>query len=709
MFYILLSLLAYLTGLQVQLNELRLLSRGYNYRIQPAQWITYAATLLGIGLFITDLLTISPLSWIILWISSLLITAIIEWILARLSPTHASTSFCIRIAFIITLGYATERIGTPSLFPFFLAGCYVRNSPFGVVHGKPLFIAHRFHRKPIGNVVRPRTTRQEATALPHINVTEHGILPNSKKDVIDDVQALIDHIGEQGGGCLFFPKGRYLFNLHGQKRFLQINHSHITLEGETDEQGNLLTEFVNGGTTIEGHRNPWLSPFFITTGETLQPSNQFWGLNFKRPLPTHKESSSLSDPGSDGKILTPPFLTHITADAPAGTTLLHVSDSSHIGRYVLLGMYNTTPDGNLIKELLGVETLREEWLTARRAGPEEAPSFQWLVEVKRIVDTQTIELACPLWRDCLMTYKPALFHAEMLEDIHIRHLNIHSRWNGLFRHHGFPLYYTIGQTQEMDYGWNAINMKRCAYSSVEDVEFKDFTNPVYVQDSYAVDVHSVKIKGYDGHQGLKMYCHTSNCHFHHIDFYCHFADMMGGEGNAYGNTFSDIRYLNPNFKPVDFDFHGFPEGPMSPPAYNLFSHIEGFRYIKSAGAIHNLPSCATHNAWSDIVTEGEHHGVPLFYAMTYRVKSGLFRIITAVGFTVAKVQKKRKFSPSFLLRTFRDKLADIDRVGIPQKEHDQFFPYSFIHNIQTTANLRLIKNQTIVVTQKSLPKEEPVR
>ena len=95
--------------------------------------------------------------------------------------------------------------------------------------------------------------------------------------------------------------------------------------------------------------------------------------------------------------------------------------------------------------------------------------------------------------------------------------------------------------------------------------------------------------------------------------------------------------------------------------------------------------------------------------MTYRVKSGLFRIITAVGFTVAKVQKKRKLSPSFLLRTFRDKLTDIDRVGIPQKEHDQFFPYSFIHNIQTTANLRLIKNQTIVVTQESLLKEEPIR
>ena len=55
------------------------------------------------------------------------------------------------------------------------------------------------------------------------------------------------------------------------------------------------------------------------------------------------------------------------------------------------------------------------------------------------------------------------------------------RWNGLFHHHGLSLYYSVAQAQEMDYGWNAINMKRVAHSTVEDVEIKDFTNPLYVQ------------------------------------------------------------------------------------------------------------------------------------------------------------------------------------------------------------------------------------
>ena len=138
----------------------------------------------------------------------------------------------------------------------------------------------------------------------------------------------------------------------------------------------------------------------------------------------------------------------------------------------MLGLYNTSLDGNLIKDILGVEKLRPEWKTALRAGVEEAPSYQWLVEVSRIVDGNTIGLARPLLRSCDMVYEPAVFNVAMLENITIGNLRLNSKWNGMFRHHGFPLYYSIAESQEMDYGWNAINMERVVHAKVYNLEIE---------------------------------------------------------------------------------------------------------------------------------------------------------------------------------------------------------------------------------------------
>ena len=273
-----------------------------------------------------------------------------------------------------------------------------------------------------------------------------------------------------------------------------------------------------------------------------------------------------------------------------------------------------------------------------------------------------------------MQYEPAIFNVDMLEDIHIRHLRISSRWNGLFHHHGLPLYYSVTQAQEMDYGWNAINMKRVAHATVEDVEVKDFTNPLYVQDSREVTVEHVDVKGYDGHQGIKVYCHTCDCVFQHIDFHCHFADMMGGEGNAYANVFRDISYRNPVFKPVDFDFHGFSEGPMSPPAYNVFERVRGFRYIKGAGAVFMQPASGVGNVWRDVTFVGGRKGEQPYYALSYRVKSGIEKYVTALGYTLVMMLKRKNHSLAFAQQTFKDKLKSIDQMSIPKEQHGQFFP-----------------------------------
>ncbi len=703
----LIAIAAFLIGFQIELRELRLLTGRYNYRIQAAQSVTFLATLLAIGGMIWNCFGNIPHT-ILFSAGVFLLVAVSEWILTRMNPSRALFSWGFRIAGIILLSSLITRFSSEiQVVPFLLAGLYLRNSPFAIPHGKKMGLAYAFQRKLVIKKDFPQDEQPldpencfagnqhfQASELPLYQVTDYGLKPDSPEDQLELLQQMIDQIGEQGGGRVFFPRGKYYFN-KGKGRFIQINHSHITLEGETDQQGKPQAILINCGPTSEGHKAPWLSPFFITTGEQIQPSNEFFGLQFRKRKKVFSQSNSLSDPGSDGEILTPQFITRITQPACKGDVLLHVESTVGVERYVMLGLYNTTSDGNLIKEILGTSSLRPEWTTALRAGEEEAPSYQWLVEVEAILDEHTLRLTRPLLRDCQMEYEPELFNVEMLEDVSIRNLQLESMWNGTFRHHGFPIYYSIAQSQEMDYGWNAINMKRVAHGEISNLIISNFSNPIYVLDSRNITTRDLVIRGYDGHQGIKIYQHACDCLFTHITFLCHFADMMGGEGNAYGNIFSHIRYLNPVFKPVDYDFHGFTEGPMSPPADNLFHDVTGFRYIKSAGAIYNLPSCAQNNAWHHIITEGEKRGDILFYAMTYRQKKGLLRFITAVGFTVAMVQKNHRINPAHLLKTYREKLKSIDETGVPERLHYQFFPNSYIDGIITTSDLSNLDHETI--------------
>lgn len=680
---ILLAVVMVLLSAQVQISELRLLTGHYNYHLRGAQRLSFVSLLLVVAVLLGACLSqgihLLELTESVL---ALFTWRISEWMLARWTPRKIAYSSVYRLMVISALSILFSFLGVFSLLPFVFVGLSFRNSPLGTVHGKPFWLAYHLGCRQVS----VKDDRQSPPSAPVYDVTHYGIQPDTGHDVTVQVQQLIDDVGGKGGGVVFFPRGRYLFNQSGGGAFLQLNHSHVTLEGEVDEHGRLVSELVICNPTVRGKKNPWLSPFFITTGEKIQPSNQFWGLDFKHPKSVCMESSSLSDPGSDGRILTAPFATKVVESSPAGSYKLKVEDSGRVGKYVLLGMYNTTADGNLIKELLGVDTLRQEWKTALRAGDECAPSFQWLVEVSRVVDSHTIELVRPLICDCQKKYEPAIFNVDLLKDIHIRNLHLNSRWNGLFHHHGLPLYYSVGQAQEMDYGWNAINVKRTVHSTIENVLISNFTNPLYVQDSREVTVRNVTVNGYDGHQGIKVYCHTCDCLFENIDFYCHYADMMGGEGNAYANVFRNVRYLNPTFNPVDFDFHGFSEGPMGPPAYNVFEQVEGFRYIKGAGAVYMQPACATHNVWRDIDTAGERRGEQLYYAQSYRVRPWYEKMATAAGYTIVMMMKRKKHSFSFAKATFTAKLADIDRMGIPRKKHNMFFPGSHLERINTTAS-----------------------
>lgn len=631
------AVIAWLAGIQVGHRDFVLLSGRYRYRMGLAQVVSYCALVAVVSM--SCVWTTGLWATVLLSAAGVVVSFLTEFALSRLNAHALWVTLAGRLLAVAAMAAAMVACGTPTVLPCALMGWYVRNSALGVVHRNPFVLACRLRREgPSADGVATTECeipasmpdfshagchREATQATLVIDVTRHGVVPDTGEDMLDALQALIDKVGQDGGGTLYFPRGEYLFNCRGQKRFLQVNHSHVTLEGELDAAGRPLARMVNCGSLERGHAQPWLSPFFITTGEKIQPSNQFWGLQFGNWRRKEMKSDSMSDPGSDGSLLTPPPVTVVTAPSRQGEDVLHVADSACVGRYILLGLYNADEEASLLKDILGQPQLRPEWEAAMRAGAERAPSFQWLVQVKRIVDAHTIQLTQPLWRDCDLTNSPVICNVDMLEDITIRNLKLSSRWNGLFRHHGHRHYYTVRQAQEMDYGWNGINLKRVAHALVENVVIENFTNPLCVTDSRNATCSHIEIKGYDGHQGIKVYCHSCDNLFSDIRFYSHFADMMGGEGNAYGNVFSRIHYLNPCFKPVEYDFHGFAEAPFSPPCYNLFELVYGFAAIHSSGPLHMQPACGRGNVWWNCFQEGEQKGGNLFHQGHYRLRFSL--------------------------------------------------------------------------------------
>lgn len=552
--------------------------------------------------------------------------------------------------------------------------------------------------------------------LTEYNVSDFGIKPNLKTDLTTAIQTLINNIGEKGGGILFFPAGKYNLNTDKHKmNFLEINYSNIVLKGEVLDADN-KTIFVSHNNTLIGNKNPWLSPFLITYGTKLQKTNLFWGLQFKNKKQVKTRSNSLTDPGSDGVIQSPEFATNIIRDSFKGDTVLKVSDSSTLNgiKCILIGMYNTSEDGNLIKLLLNRDELPAEWQTAHRAGPEKAPSFQWLVEIDEIIDQNTIRLKQPLRRDILTEFEPEVYSVPMIENVGIQDITFDCKWDGVFRHHGAPIYFSTKQSQIMDYGWNAVNFCRVSHGFMRNVKITNFTNPIYVQDSRNVTIENVEVSGHDGHQGIKLYGHSCDNLMRNISFSNHYADMIGGEGNCYGNVFTEIKYLNSENKPVDFDFHGFSEGPFSPPSYTLFDNCYGFRGIKASGTLFNQPACALDNVWWNISSEGFEGSFEIFKHDQYKYK-GFIRInLSAMYRATIYCLQRKTFAINAFINAFKQKKVDLIKTGLSRDKHYTIFKNSIIVGYNNIINVAIggkkedSSNEFVFIENLNKSKIQPV-
>lgn len=433
-----------------------------------------------------------------------------------------------------------------------------------------------------------------------LNVLENGVKANVKEDQTQTVQALIDKVGKLGGGVVFFPKGKYYFNLDAaRKQHLQINYSHVVLRGDGNaENGTVL---VNGNQLTQYQISPWLSPAFIQTSMNLQHTLTFWGIDYPDSVQLTKAISTNAGMASD-TIQKATVVAKLAKAATKGQRdlTLTTTEKLHTGDVILLGMFNTTPDGNLIKDLLQpIDPFETYETAATEAGKMASPSYQFLVEIEQVLNGHTIRLKQPLRRDIPLVYRPVVALAPMLTGIGIENLRLETTWGGYYCHHGCDKT-DPKQGKEMDYGWTGVNFCRTTHSWMKDVSFHNFTNPVYLLDSRNCTVTHLDISGFDAHSGIKIYSHASDNLISHIRFHNHFTHVLSGEGCAYGNVFTDILYSPVSKKPGYFDFHGFSDRRFSPSGQNLFENIVGLQQVNSGGAPNYMPQTATDNVWWNI-------------------------------------------------------------------------------------------------------------
>ena len=425
-----------------------------------------------------------------------------------------------------------------------------------------------------------------------INVQDRGILPDTGEDLTDQVNQLLNEVGQQGGGIVFFPAGKYIFNTNPTKLdFIRIDYDNIIIRGEgQDEDG---TVFYNSTTLVNNSSNPWLSPALIHVGSKLESYNRFWGVAPLHPQYGNTyEITKTKKSKSDDAITELPMNIRVTRDAAKGSKTLKVMTTKGIqaGDVIMIAEYNTEGKCDLIKELLNYtdKEFTDELINAKRAGKEGIASYQVLVEVSQVISKDQLLLRQPLKRAIKLAYAPRIAPVVMLRNIGVEHLRIENAWDGKYKHH---------LNTEVDYGWNGIDYTRVAHGWIKNVTIDNSTNPIYLVDSRNVTIDSIHTTGKMGHCGIKLYSHSNDNLIKHVVMDADYTHGLSMEGNCYGNVFSRCKLNNQDYGPGFFDFHGFSHYTYSPPAQNLFELCDGLNTISGGGAPQNFPHTGVGNVW----------------------------------------------------------------------------------------------------------------
>lgn len=416
------------------------------------------------------------------------------------------------------------------------------------------------------------------------NILDYGAVPNDKIDDTEAINKTIETAGKNGGGIVFFPRGKFLVNMDSTKiDIVHIKFNNIVLRGSgSGENGTII--YSGTATTQDEKNSPWLSPFVFHSGLNLFGTDRFFGAN---ELPVHSKINK----------------TH-----KAGTSIISVDSTKNLkeGTIILIALQNTTDDGNLINDLMKPLKFEPFQKSYTEAGIQRAKSFQYPMEVAKIIGQHQIVLRQPLRRDIALKFNPTISIMPMLKNIGIEHFKFESAWDGNYKHHG---------NREMDYGWGAINLHRVSHGWIKDIHIDNYTQTTHLVNSRNVTIEDIRITGKAGHYSPKTY-HSSDNLMQNIKVESNVTHGPGLEGCSFGNVYRNIHFSNP----TPIDFHGMADKGFCPPMYNLYENMTGIESIAGGAAPQNIPHAGEYNTFWNLEMKGRKDSKynELFYSWIWR-------------------------------------------------------------------------------------------
>ncbi len=383
------------------------------------------------------------------------------------------------------------------------------------------YVGYKFLEEPIPNV------NSEI-----FDVTKYGANGNDQKSDKKAIVKALDAAKANGGGIIYFPKGKYYVNTPDDKKdVILITSSNIVFRGEGADKS---TIFFQCDLPPKDPAKMWTVPKAIKTYAS----------------------------GSTAKI------TDVIESADLGSFVLKVKDASQIksGQWITLNAKNNSKEF-IDKEMCGIKT-QKEWTSINNKG----------IIIKEIhlvkeVKGNTIILKDPIVCDVNPEYGFTINKYAHLENVGFENLTFEGNWIKKFIHH---------HSAQYDSGWGTIHCDKLVNSWIRNCVFKNVTNCPSFTRSAACSVINNIIEGNIGHSSISMGGGSTGILIARLNDK---AGMWHAVGVGNNNPVRNVIYRCSYPENTCFEAHA------SQPRYTLWDNVSGGFFLgRAGGARFNLPN-----------------------------------------------------------------------------------------------------------------------